>query len=328
MMHKKTVYFLFAVTITLISVYNTAICMDLNDDKAQAKIDLLRKQLEIETLKQTQQEALNTEKLNAQKAKVQKLESDIRQHDLHIKTIDGLIEGGSQGLAQGISNTLQHGGKKIIDLWLDGSLTTAEALMELEKREDILTKRIQNTKEAATAQRAYLRTPAEVEALNKQTLSKIKNIERELDKNAELYEQVVAGRSKQQPTKEDNKITTELPLENKSQNDPIQPENSNNSINEVKVKTGLFAAISAPCIAVATKAGEYADFLAGYSFAYLTELPGLKETFIGKHSVGINRALVAATLIATTYAAYHLYTSKTQTDDDGDIFNDDDNYKF
>ena len=326
MMHKKTMYF-FLFTITLL-ISNTAICMDLKNEKTQAEIDLLRKQLEIENLKQTHQDALNTEKLNAQKAKTQKLQSDIRQHDLHIKTIDGLIEGISQGSAKGISDTIQHGGKKIIDLWLDGSLTTAETLMELEKREDILTKRLQNTKDAAMAQRQYCKTPTEIEVLNAKTCAKLQQISKELERNAEIYEQVVAGRGQQQsPTKESSDNISELPTEKTPENKPTQPEKSDTKTdNEVKATTGLFAAIAAPCYVVATAAGKCADSLAGYSFAYITESSRLKDTFIGKHATGINRALVAATIIITTYAAYSLYKSKTQTDDDDDIFADDNDF--
>lgn len=91
-------------------------------------------------------------------------------------------------------------------------------------------------------------------------------------------------------------------------------------------KNSFSSMVVASFALAATKTGKIADTIADYSFGYITNLEYLKGSFVDKHSVGINRALVAATAVIITYAAYSLYKSKSQSDDDDDIFSDDFDY--
>jgi hypothetical protein len=79
-------------------------------------------------------------------------------------------------------------------------------------------------------------------------------------------------------------------------------------------------------ILAATAAGEVADSLADYSFKYITSLDCFKDTFIDKHHIAINRALVAVTLYAITYKSYSLYKAyrAERNITEEDIFGDDD----
>lgn len=343
------IYFFFIIA-TLIGIHQTTICMDhLTEEKTRKEIEKATKKIEYleemskvakaqqhnEELKSKHIDDICTKKIERSKTEIDRLKSDIHQNDFSVKSLDGVIEGTSKGLTQGISETIQYGGKKIIDRWLDGTLTTAETLMELDKEQDILTKEIQNTKEIAATQRQYLSTPAEVETLKNKTRLKLQNLEKREEQISQAFEQIVAARSKPRQTEEPNKNVSELPAKNKPEEQNStpekmagQPQNLNQAVNEVKAKTTLFAAITASCGAAATKVGKCADVVAGYSFAYITENSRLKETFIGKHATGINRALVATTVIIAAYSAYRLYKAKNQTtdDDDDDIFADDNDY--
>ena len=183
MKHKKTtIFFIFIATFI---AHQTTMCMDnLNTQKTQAQIDLLKKQLETEEQKQ--------------KKTAEKLQADIDANSTLSTIKQSFADGIGQGVAGGISGTLQHGGKQLIDLWLDGYLTTAEVLIELEKREDILAKRYMNIKEVALTQKQFLTTPEAVTAYNQKTSLKLQTVENEIDRNAALYEQVVSGRGKRQ----------------------------------------------------------------------------------------------------------------------------------
>lgn len=100
----------------------------------------------------------------------------------------------------------------------------------------------------------------------------------------------------------------------------------NKKVDDIKTKNSLLTLITASCLTTATKAGEWTDFLAGYSFAYVTNLDCFKNTFIDTHKVKINRGLIVVTIAAITYSAYRLYKAKTHVDNDDDIFNDDYDY--
>ena len=104
------------------------------------------------------------------------------------------------------------------------------------------------------------------------------------------------------------------------------PESPAKKIDDIKAKNSLFTLITTPFIFAATKTGKIADTIADYSFAYVTNLECLKGSFIDKHHIGINRALVATTVAVITYSAYKLYKAKTYVDNDDDIFNDDNDY--
>ena len=197
MKHKKTtIFFIFIATFI---AHQTTMCMDnLNTQKTQAQIDLLKKQLETEEQKKKNKDAIQTEKINVQKKTAEKLQADIDANSTLSTIKQSFADGIGQGVAGGISGTLQHGGKQLIDLWLDGYLTTAEVLIELEKREDILAKRYMNIKEVALTQKQFLTTPEAVTAYNQKTSLKLQTVENEIDRNAALYEQVVSGRGKRQ----------------------------------------------------------------------------------------------------------------------------------
>jgi hypothetical protein len=124
-----------------------------------------------------------------------------------------------------------------------------------------------------------------------------------------------------------DEIIKEFPaLEEEAKTKTEDSVENNKKIDAIKTKDSLLTLITAPCILAASKAGKCADFLAGYSFAYITDLNCFKETFVGKHAVSINRASVATALAITTYAAYKYYNTKMHVDNDDDIFGDDDSY--
>jgi hypothetical protein len=194
---------------------------------------------------------------------------------------------------------------------MDAQVKLSQAQQELNEQQKIL-----NDKQSILADKqieeaaldTYLKkitivkeTCAMLPKNSKKAIDAIKRTEMQLD---ELIKDFPA-------LEEETKITDEPTVEN------------NKKIEDIKAKTSLLTLITTPCILAVTKAGECADSLAGYSFAYITNLNCLKETFVAKHAVGINRTLVAATLVMTTYAAYKLYKAKTYVDNDDDIFGDD-----
>jgi hypothetical protein len=118
-------------------------------------------------------------------------------------------------------------------------------------------------------------------------------------------------------------------MNNKIKNFPELPKKETPEAKNSEIKqptNSLLSMAAAPFVIVATKTGKIADTIANYSFAYVTNLKYLKGSFIDKHSIGINRALVAATAALITYKAYSLYTTKTHNNNDDDIFSDDNDY--
>ncbi|HLC06864.1 MAG TPA: hypothetical protein VJJ26_01625 [Candidatus Babeliales bacterium] len=100
------------------------------------------------------------------------------------------------------------------------------------------------------------------------------------------------------------------------------PEDTNKTTPQ-KEKIGLLSKLATPFVFTAITAGQFADFLAGCSFAHITNLECFKGTVIEAHSLGINRLLIATTVAGISYVAYKKYKSYN-TDEEDDWYNNDD----
>ncbi len=191
MLHKKNISLLVAAT--LITFCHNTFAMDgspLKDQKAQAKIDLLKKQLETEELRKN----LATD-LNAKEAMY--LQAKIDEKKVPAKIKEGLIVAVKEGIAGTISNTGTYYFKKKIDLWMDGSLTTAELLAELNAREEYLGKQLINIKASAHSHAEFLSTEEKI-AFNAKTKTRLEDIEAERDENNRLYKKYVSNKKQGQ----------------------------------------------------------------------------------------------------------------------------------
>ncbi len=156
----------------------------LKDQKAQAKVALLKKQLETEELRKDLADQLNPKK-------ALKLQAEIDQLNIPNRIGQGMIEAVREGVAGTISTTGQYYFKKQIDLWLDGSLTTAELLAELNAREEYLGKQLINIKQTADSYKEFL-APQEIKAFNEETKTQILDIQKERVENYRLYREFVS----------------------------------------------------------------------------------------------------------------------------------------
>jgi len=101
----------------------------------------------------------------------------------------------------------------------------------------------------------------------------------------------------------------------------VKIDTKNDQKNTIKDKASLVTKLTAPFAIAATTTGQLADFLAAYSFAYITNLEYFKGTFIGNNAQAINRCAVFATITALAYITYKKY--KSLNDEDEDLFDND-----
>jgi len=229
---------------------------------------------------------------------------------------------------QGIKQVAQVGGQQLNDLInlgkekyglisplqkaqqenMDAQIKLAEKQMELNEQQKIL-----NDKQIALADKQIEDTTLDTHI---KKLAAIKETCSMLPRNDPKAMEAI----KRSKAELDNIIKNFPPLPEEEAKTKPALENPTKDIN---TKSSFFALITTPCFIAATKAGDCADFLASYSFGYITNLEYFKDGFIGKHRIGINRTLVVTTLAAATYAAYKLYKAQTHIENDDDIFNDD-----
>lgn len=190
MLHKKNISLL--VFTTLITFGHNIFTMDtspLNDQKTQAKIELLKAKLEAERAKKE----FDTEQA---KRVAEKTTIEITQLKPQYKIGEGLLQAVKDGVSGTISNTGQYYFKKQIDLWLDGSLTTAELLAELNAREEYLGKQLINIKQTADSYRNFLNESEKI-AFNKETKQQLEDIQNERRENNRLYREYVSKKRSQ-----------------------------------------------------------------------------------------------------------------------------------